>query len=383
MVRTFHLVMNIPSPYRIHATRELWHQLEEKQVSLMVHYMSDMSRGHDERPLSWRNPQMDYPYKYWPDWGFGCHHFNPGMIRYLRRANPYCLVVGSPFDTFTGLLLSGFCNAQIKCAGTEGNCYVTGEMHGIKGWLKRWAFSHYQYVDLPGQASIEYMKLHQALTRRKMPTPIIVPNFIETGRFLPKHEWSEEKIHRTRMDLGVPDGERLCLIPARLSPEKGLSGVIELLEPAMLEGWRIIIIGEGPLKAELLDLIRKRDLSEYVIIRDFIEYANMPSVYAAADLFLLPSLRDHNPLTVIEAINTGLPVAVSVKAGNVGDAVNEGVNGWKLPIDDKMAFRAVLEEVFNTDMERLREMGRHSYEDQAPFWDVKKGIAHFISALGI
>ena len=139
MVRTFHLVMNIPSPYRIHATRELWHQLEEKGVALMVHYMSDMSRGHDERPLSWHNPQMDYPYKYWPDYGFGCHHFNPGMVRYLRKAKPFCLVVGSPFDTFTGLLLSGFCDAQIKCAGTEGNCYVTGEMHGIKVWLKRWA----------------------------------------------------------------------------------------------------------------------------------------------------------------------------------------------------------------------------------------------------
>ena len=382
-MKTFHLVMNIPSPYRIPATRELWHQLQAKGISMFANYMSDMSRGHDERPLSWRNPVIDYPHRYWRDYGFGCHHFNPGLIMYLRKVKPDYMLVGSPFDTITGLIASGWCPATVKCCGTEGNTKTPGKMNGVRGWLKRWAFSKYQFVKLPGHDSIRYIQMHQRLTKRRMPTPILSPNLVESDRFKPRDQWNQDEIADIRHQLHGDEQTRLCIIPAKLYPQKGLVEFLSLVEPDWLNGWHINIFGEGPLRAEIEAVLAERGLSDKVNIWNFADYQDMPKFYAASDLFVLPSVSDPNPLTVVEAVNSGLAMAVTARAGNVEEAVDEPRNGWVLQVDDRNVFKKQLEQIFSTQLGQLYEMGTITFKDMAPFWDVTKGIADFVAGLGI
>ena len=129
-MKSFHVIQNIPSPYRLHLFNEMWKQLQELGIEFHVHFMSDMSRGHDERPLSWRNPKIDFPHTYWRDFGFKYYHYNPGMLRYLKRIKPAYLLIGSTFDTFTGLLASQGFKSSVKCAWSEGNTKTTGKMDG-------------------------------------------------------------------------------------------------------------------------------------------------------------------------------------------------------------------------------------------------------------
>jgi len=93
------------------------------------------------------------------------------------------------------------------------------------------------------------------------------------------------------------------------------------------------------------------------------------------------SCRNPNPLSVVEALHTGLPIALTDQAGNVEEAVTEGRNGWVLPVKDKEAFAAKLREVFATPVDRLREMGRLSKAENAQFWDTKKAIRTFLEEL--
>jgi len=380
-MKRFEVVQNIPSPYRLHLFNEIWRQLSLKGVEFHVNFMSDMSRGHEERPLAWRNPIIDFPHMYWRDWGVGRYHFNPGMVRYLMALRPDYLLVGSTFDTFTSLSVSAFCKSGVRCAWSEGNTKTTGEMGGLKGWIKRAVFAQYQLVGVPGSDAAGYIGLHQRLTGKKMPKPIYLPNLVDETRFRPRDKWDRNEIAAIRKTMGADENTRVCITPARLEPVKGLVEWLSLMTPEMVSGWKLIIMGQGSLHDRLVWLAKERGLAENVKILDFVRYADMPKYYAASDLMLLPSIYDPNPLTVVEALHSGLPIALSDRAGNVEEAVSPGANGWILPVGDQEAYAYTLREVFATGIEMLRMFGKYSLEHNSKFWTTKDAVARFLDRL--
>ena len=173
-------------------------------------------------------------------------------------------------------------------------------------------------------------------------------------------------------------GGRTCIIPARFDPVKGLKEFFGAIDPEMLKGWRLVVMGHGPEEDVTMEIVRKRGLLPFVEVVHSVPYEEMPARYAAADLCIIPSIRDQNPLAAVEALHSGLPLALSDQAGNVDEAVTEGRNGWVLPVKDKAAYEAKLREVFATPVERLREMGRLSKAENAKFWETKGAIKRFL-----
>ena len=377
-MRRFEVVLNIPSPYRIHCLVEIQRQLAEHGIQFFAHFMSDMSRAKDAQTKIWSHPEIHFPHRYWPDCGRGTHFFNPGLIWHLRMHRPDYLLVGSVFDTLTGMALSFLRAGKVSCAWCEGNTKTTGEMHRWKGWLKRRILSQFRYVAVPGIEGQRYIAAHQALTRLKMPTPVILPNIVDETRFRPRRRWNQEQIDAVRTQLNCDSTTKLCVIPARLEWYKGLLEFFSLLNADMLQGWKILVMGSGSLKGRLLQLVEQRNLAKHFQQMDLIPYAEVPIYYAASDLFLLPSLIDRNPLSVVEALHSGLPVAVSELAGNVDEAVTAGRNGWVLPVRNKDRFQNVLREIFATPIERLQVMGRCSFTENASFWNSKESVKRFL-----
>lgn len=347
-----------------------------------VHFMSDLSKGHGERPMSWRNPKINFPHTYWNDYGIKNHHFNPGMLWHLYRSKPDYLLVSSPFDTFTGICASLFLKKGKRCAWTEGNVKTTGKMNGFVGWFKRLVFSQYEYIAVPGQQGKKYIELHQQHTRRKMPQCVFLPNLVDERRFMPREEWPATDIAPVRRSLEVNDSQKLCLLPIRLEWYKGGLAFLKALPPKnALKGWRIVIMGEGSEKTEMLKEIADRDLEDIVSILNFVPYDKMPLYYAAADLFILPSFQDRNPLSVIEALHSGLPVAVSDRAGNVDEAVTPRKNGWVLPVSEYDCYAQILAEIFNTPIDTLKDMGHSSKQNNALFWDSERSVSVFCDSI--
>ena len=381
MMKRFVVVLNIPSPYRIHCLAEMQRQLAAHGIDFFAHFMSDMSRAKDAQTKIWSHPDIPFPHKYWPDYGRGTHFFNPGLIWQLRMHRPDYLLVGSVFDTPTGMALGFLRAGKVSCAWCEGNTKTTGEMHGWKGMLKRRILSQFRYASVPGIEGQRYIAAHQALTRLKMPTPVILPNIVDETRFRPRRAWDQGQIDAVRTQLGCGPTTKLCVISARLEWYKGLLEFFSLLDADMLQGWKILVMGSSSLKKRLLQLVEQRSLKRYFQQMDLIPYAEMPVYYAASDLFLLPSLMDRNPLSVVEALHSGLPVAVSNLAGNVDEAVTEGRNGWILPVKDAERFPNVLREIFATPIERLQKMGNCSLVENACFWNSKEGVKRFLNIL--
>lgn len=380
-MKTFEAIMNIPSPYRVYLFEKLAQQLESKGIVFEVHFMT---HSHGERPKSWINPEMHFAYRYWRDFGILHRHFNPGLIIRSWFKKVDVLLVGSPFDTFTGILAAFTARAKIKCTWVEGQTKTPGKMKGIIGFFKRLVLSRFKYVAVPGNDASRYIALHQALTKFSMPKPVFLPNLISETRFCPRAMWPKTYVDSCREKIGARDDERICLIPARLDVCKGLLPFFEVLDSELIKkGWRIVVMGEGELREQILEIVRNKDIADRVSIFDYVPYVQMPVFYASSDLFLLPSLHDPNPLSVPEALHSGLPIALSEQAGNVEEGVTEGRNGWRLPVNNTKELKKKIEEVFSTPVETLRKMGQFSLTENAQFWNTEKAISNFIKAIGL
>ena len=86
-------------------------------------------------------------------------------------------------------------------------------------------------------------------------------------------------------------------------------------------------------------------LEDRVRFLGFVNQSQLPSVYCAADLFVLPSLFEPFGLVVNEAMLCGLPVAVSDRVGAKFDLVRPDENGYVFPAGDVEALAAILRQI--------------------------------------
>ncbi len=102
---------------------------------------------------------------------------------------------------------------------------------------------------------------------------------------------------------------------------------------------RLILVGEGPEWGAIESLVRQRDLGGNVRLLG--QRGDVPRLMAASDVVLLTSISEGIPLTLIEAMASGLPV-VSTRVGGVAEVVADGQTGLLAPSGDAGAGRAHL-----------------------------------------
>ena len=62
--------------------------------------------------------------------------------------------------------------------------------------------------------------------------------------------------------------------------------------------------------------------------------------------------------------------------------MTEGQNGWILPVKDPLKYKATLNNIFATEIGRLKEMGLKSKELNSRFWDTERSVGNFLKTLG-
>jgi glycosyltransferase involved in cell wall biosynthesis len=136
-----------------------------------------------------------------------------------------------------------------------------------------------------------------------------------------------------RQELGIAENDLAILQVARLDYLKDHATAIRTLQRVVRErkDAHLVLVGEGPEQATIQKLVRERNLEAHV---RFLGLRNdIPRLLAAADVFLLTSISEGIPLTLIEAMAANLPV-VSTQVGGVGEIVQEGKTGLLAPAGD-------------------------------------------------
>ena len=99
---------------------------------------------------------------------------------------------------------------------------------------------------------------------------------------------------------------------------------------------RLTVAGSGPQRAALLQLAAELSLSEAVHFSGRIDNAQIGALYASADCLLNPTTADNMPISILEALASGVPV-VSTNAGGIPDLVQHGVTALLVPVGDHAA----------------------------------------------
>jgi len=134
---------------------------------------------------------------------------------------------------------------------------------------------------------------------------------------------------RTKTDLGIPETAVLAIYTGRLSPEKNLFTLLAQIAAArdVAPHLHLALGGQGELDAELRQYAAELNITPFVHFLGAIPYPEVPNVLAAADFFVTASTTEVHPLTVIEAMAAGLPVAAPAAPGLV-DTVQPGETGF-------------------------------------------------------
>jgi len=158
----------------------------------------------------------------------------------------------------------------------------------------------------------------------------------------------------------------------RLSPEKNVKLLIEAFyEINKFENvidWGLIIVGDGPQKEELMNLVNKLGLKDFIYFVGGKNWKEVIDFYALSDVFILPSISEPWGLVVNEAMICGLPVIVSKRCGSYWDLVKEGVNGFGFdPFNQKELVEIMLKFIKgDVDIRKMGEESKKIIKDYTP-----------------
>jgi len=124
------------------------------------------------------------------------------------------------------------------------------------------------------------------------------------------------------------NGQVTVIFVGRLHPSKGVEVLLGAFNQVVLNrpdmGWRLWILGEGPLKPELELMARQLGIAQQVKFWGRVD--DVPVYLTQADLFVLPSRTEGISNALLEAMAHGLPCVATRIGGNV-DLIRHGENG--------------------------------------------------------
>jgi len=181
----------------------------------------------------------------------------------------------------------------------------------------------------------------------------------------------------SRLALGLAPGDTVATVVGRLCAGKGQAAAIAAaaLVRERLDGFRLLLVGDGPMAPELKALAGERCASGDVVFAGFRD--DIDAVLSASDLFLLASEAESLPLSVLEAMAAGLPV-VSTNVGGLSEAVEDGVTGRLVPPGDAAALADAIAGVLGS-ADRGAAMGRAGRRRAEAEFDVRACYARVAS----
>ncbi|UCH59955.1 MAG: glycosyltransferase [Anaerolineales bacterium] len=182
----------------------------------------------------------------------------------------------------------------------------------------------------------------------------VVPNGVNLAPF------KKPTQPKDRSEFGFQPDDILLIYVGRLGPEKNLPFLLRSFAGAAqaYDNIRLILVGDGPEKDNLQDRVRHMQLSHSVFFTGMLEYAQLPGYLTMADAFVTASVTEVHPLSVIEAMASGLPV-LGIQSPGVGDTIVDGITGFLVPEQDFASYTAKLVRLA-TDHDKRKYMGQEA-----------------------
>lgn len=200
---------------------------------------------------------------------------------------------------------------------------------------------HCHHIIAPTEGMKDY------LTKELRLDPLMVsilPTGIESSHF----QVSEKEARAVREKYLIPKDMPLFLSVSRMADEKNVSFLLQAaaeFKERYPGPFRLLMVGDGPCKAEYEALCRRLHIDREVIFTGKIPNQEIAPYYTAADAFLFASKTETQGIVILEAFAGKAPV-IALDATGVRDLVRNGKNGFLCP-EDTACFAGKIQELIS------------------------------------
>jgi len=271
-----------------------------------------------------------------------------GLLKYLIKEKPACLISSLCHCNFLSIITAKATGT--KCIIREAN-YPPAILSHSRNRLEKIAygiyFSFYKYADLvlsPSKQIILILEKDFNITKTKLrllSSPSIGVEFDELVNEVPEHPWLEN------------DNYRVVLAVGRLEPAKGFSMLIKamsILDDEMK--LKLIILGEGSLKQELLELVNDLGLEDCVSLPGFVK--NPYAYMRKADVFVLSSFYEGMPNVMVQAMAAGTSIVSTNCPTGPEELLENGKLGVLVPVGDSSQLAVGISKVLDSPWSKFQ-----------------------------
>jgi glycosyltransferase involved in cell wall biosynthesis len=186
---------------------------------------------------------------------------------------------------------------------------------------------------------------------------VLVPYAVDNDRFASCSNLTNDERSSVRKKYNIHGREIVVLYAAKFTHRKrpgDLLKAAQFLRSKTNRPFNVIMAGSGELEPELRTFCAENMLDN-VIFTGFVNQSELPALYGASDIFVLPSEDEPWALAVNEAMCAGLPVVVSREVGCVPDLVRDGINGFTPNAGDIGSLAHALQHLIEDDGLRRRQ----------------------------
>jgi rhamnosyl/mannosyltransferase len=263
----------------------------------------------------------------------------PGMVSRIRNSDADLIHIHLPNPTAVLAYLA---------SGRKGNLVVTYHSDTVRQTVLGTLFNPIQH---------RFLRRSQAILATS-------PDYLESSSVLGEHR---ARCHVVPYGIGLEDfarsdaaqvsqlrqqyGDRLVLAVGRLVYYKGFEVLIEAM--VNVDG-RLLLIGDGPLRAKLAGLAAALGIADRVVFLGALQNRETIPFYHAADVFVLPSVARSEAFGIvqIEAMAAGTPVVNTALDSGVPFVSRHEVTGLTVPPQDPAALAAALNRLLQDDQLR-------------------------------
>jgi glycosyltransferase involved in cell wall biosynthesis len=355
---------------------------QHPQLDLSVAYCSlrGAKPAHDpdfNTSVQWDVPLLNgYSWQEVPNRGWGDDSFlslyNPGLWTLIRKRNFDAILCYLSYRCASfWIALSAACLSRTAFLfGTDASSLLPRSGASWKLTFKKafwpWLYSLADQVIVPSSATRDLM-LSLGLPRDRI---TLTPYSVDNDWWIAQSQCADR--HAMRATWGARPDTCVILFCAKLQPWKRPRDLLQAFAIAKLSNALLVYAGDGPQRQQLQSETSSLGVRDSVRFLGFQNQTQLPAIYSAANLLVLPSEYEPFAVVVNEASCCGCPVIASDRVGAARDLILPVAPELIYPCGDVNALAAILQKCCS-DPERLAQLGL-SFRKHMACWSPEHNV---------